>query len=218
MSVKEISKGTRFERLVATGRYEVRGEGKKSFAYFECLCDCGNVIWTRGAALRYGTTKSCGCYKKDKLDLIRTKHGYSKTRLYRIWCAMKARCYNKNSDVYYLYGERGIKICSDWLDLEKGFENFKEWSLLNGYKETLTIDRIDPNGDYEPDNCRWVNISVQNRNKRNNRVFVYNGQRKVLLDLAKENGISYSGIRKRLKRGMTIEEAIETPLKNQKVR
>lgn len=213
MAIKEIPKNTRFERLVTTGEVEVRGEGSKKFAYFECRCDCGNVIWTRGTNLRYGTTKSCGCYKRDAINKSIQKHFSSKTKLYNTWLAMKRRCYNSNSESYYLYGERGIKVCEEWLG-ENGFINFKIWALSNGYQENLTIDRIDVNGNYEPNNCRWVDMNVQNRNKRNNRVFYYHGKRKILKDLAIENGISVSGLRKRLNKGMSIEEAIETPIKN----
>lgn len=213
MAIKEIPKNTRFERLVTTGKHEVRGEGSRRFAYFECKCDCGNVIWTRGTGLRYGASKSCGCYKKDVVKKSVQKHCSSRTRLYNIWLAMKRRCYKADSNCYYLYGERGIRICDEWMG-ENGFVNFKNWALKNGYQDNLTIDRIDVNRNYEPTNCRWVDMSVQNRNKRNNRVFYYRGERKILKDLAVENGMSVSGLRKRLNKGMSIEEALETPIKN----
>ena len=135
-------------------------------------------------------------------------------RLRRIWWGMKTRCYNKNDKHYKNYGARGISISDEWLI----FENFKDWSLNNGYDNTLTIDRKDVNGNYCPENCRWVTTLVQGNNRRNNRYFEYDGKINTTTELARNNNMSYSTLFNRLKKGLSIEEAINKPVKPYKRR
>lgn len=118
---------------------------------------------------------------------------------------MKSRCYCKNHVCYHLYGARGIGVCDEW---RNDFISFYMWSLNNGYKEGLSIDRIDVNGNYEPSNCRWVDIKTQNRNKRNNLKYEYLGKVEVLHDIAKKNGWSATGLKRRLDNGFTLEQAL----------
>jgi hypothetical protein len=125
---------------------------KNNRRFFLCKCDCGNKTILPLSNIINGYTKSCGCIKK--------KHGFSKTRIHSIWIGIKGRCLNKNCVIFYKYGGRGIKICDEWLN----FENFKKWSDNNGYKDNLTIDRINGNGNYEPLNCRWATYQQQNSN------------------------------------------------------
>ena len=139
-----------------------------------CKCECGNEkVMSRKTLI--GGTKSCGCLCKVTKDGFRRKS----ERLYSIYLGMKARCYNKNDHAYRLYGERGISISPCWLG-EDGYKNFREWSMNNGYSEELTIDRIDVNGNYEPNNCRWATMNVQSNNRRNT-IRVKIGEREMTL-------------------------------------
>ena len=179
--------GKRFAMLVAIR--QVDNEKDKNHSFLECQCDCGNRIIVRKDTLVKGYPKNCGC---SLVENGQQKHGYSYTSIYGILQGMKDRCYNKNNHAYHLYGGRGIKVCDEWL---RSTEAFVKWSYENGYvdgkpKSEQSIDRIDVNGDYCPENCRWVDKDVQNYNKRCTRKVVINGQEKTLLDLHNEYGIS----------------------------
>lgn len=126
-------------------------------------------------------------------------------RLYRIWGHMLDRCRNPKNDCHRYYGERGITVCKEW---EK-FKQFKEWSLKNGYADNLTIDRIDVNGNYEPSNCRWVDIKTQNNNRRNSRYYEYNGEKHTIAEWAQLLDMPYRTIHRRLELGYTIKEALK---------
>ena len=144
--------GKRFGKLVA-----VRVAGKKNGAYvWECVCDCGNKTNVLGYELTNGHTKSCGCLKKERITEYNTSHGLSHTRLYTIWCGIKERCNTPTAINYKFYGAKGVSICQEWLH---DFRAFYEWSMANGYKEDLTIDRKDSDGDYCPENCQWITQS-----------------------------------------------------------
>lgn len=189
--------GRRYERLVAIRR--VKNENDIHHSFWECQCDCGNKIVVRKDSLESGNSKSCGCILRER---GLQKHGYSHTRIYGIFQSMKDRCYNPNNHAYHLYGGRGIKICDEWL---KSTEAFVEWAYKNGYvdgksKSEQSIDRIDVNGDYCPENCRWVDKDIQNYNKRCTRKVVIDGQEKTLLDLHNEYGISIGTLRSRYKK------------------
>ncbi len=128
--------------------------------YSKYKCFCGNEFIVGTIFGNKPEPVSCGCYSK------RVKHGAFETRLYNIWRAMKSRCYQSNNDHYQHYGGRGITICDEW---RNDFIPFQDWALKNGYKEHLTIDREDNDGNYEPDNCRWITKKLQNINKRKNK-------------------------------------------------
>lgn len=155
-----------------------------------CLCDCGNQVTVNGQHLRSGKTKSCGCYHKDKVSKSGFKHGYSSTPLYKRWHAMKSRCTNTNSDSFKDYGGRGIRICDEWLKPA----NFIKWALENGYREELTIERIDVNGDYTPENCIWATRAEQNRNTRRNISQKVQGKEYTLAELASKLGVTRSTV------------------------
>lgn len=134
-------------------------------------CECGSEPKSiRESHLTSGVTHSCGCKKRKqitKMNKDNIKHGKRYTRLYKIWCGMKYRCYNENYDGYNNYGGRGIIVCQEWIT---DFENFYEWAIENGYKDTLTIERINVNGNHCPENCKWATMKEQENNKRNNTV------------------------------------------------
>lgn len=152
--------GNKYGNLVVV---EEHGKTRSGDTLYICKCDCGNLTHPiSGMNLRKGHTQSCGCKK--------TKHGQWYSRLYWVWCAMKKRCYNAKHPTFKNYGGRGITVCDEWLN---SFPAFAEWAMANGYKPDArqgecTLDRIDTNGNYCPDNCRWVSMKVQQNNRRNN--------------------------------------------------
>lgn len=172
-------------------------------AIWKCQCECGNIVEVRGDMLRNGNTKSCGC--------LCTTHHKSNTRLYHIWQQAKDRCYNKNNKDYQDYGGRGIDVCQEWKD---DFTAFYNWAMENGYKENLTIDRIDFNGNYGPSNCRWLTNLEQQRNKRNNIKFTYKGETHCLTEWCNILGLKYGRVRNRVRRlNWPIERALELEVK-----
>ena len=176
--------GRRFGRLVVFERAE---NSKSGVTRWRCKCDCGNISETTRKALLEGSSKSCGCYRRDYAKKYNKTHGMKGTRLYRIWSGMKDRTCNPNSKYWERYGGRGIGICEDW---KKDFQAFLNWSITNGYKENLTIDRIDVNGNYEPLNCRWVEQKTQQRNRRNNVLITYKNETHCISEWAEILGLS----------------------------
>lgn len=220
--------GQRFGRLVAVRRVE--NNHKWGFVNFLCKCDCGNEKIVGGYALRQGKALSCGCLMIENIKKANTKHGNSRSRLYNIWHGMKQRCYDKNLSNYPCYGGRGITVCDEWQE----FEPFYDWAMANGYKEEIlpngknkwTIDRIDNDKGYSPDNCRWADFETQNANKRppqewrEKGVFVeINGITKNLISWCKEYGLNYNTVMTRVHiRKWDWVRAITTPLQDNKSR
>lgn len=160
-----------------------------------CRCDCGNEKIIKRRELCSGDAISCGCFKRNHF----ITHNMSYTRIYKIWGGIKSRCYSKNSLYYKFYGARGIKVCDEWLDKKKGFINFYNWAIKNGYDENAkrgecTIDRINVNGDYEPSNCRWVTNKEQQINKRSNHFLTYNGETLTISQWAEKLKINDSSL------------------------
>lgn len=182
--------------------------------FWLCKCDCGNEKIIEGKSIRSGRTRSCGCLNKEIIKNIATrnkKHGLKNTRLYRIWQNMKARCQIKNTENYHYYGKRGIKVCDEW---KNNLLLFYEWAMNNGYQDNLTIDRIDINGNYEPANCRWVDMKTQNKNRRNNRNITYQGKTKTLAEWSEIKNVSANTMLARIdKLGRSIEKAFTTPVR-----
>jgi hypothetical protein len=169
-----------------------------------CKCECGNFTKATRSHLINGGAKSCGCMRKEcseKLAASQRKHGMFGKRIYTIWQQMKDRCYNQNNNGYKDYGGRGIKVCNEW----HNSTNFFEWALANGYNDNLTIDRIDVNGNYEPSNCRWVTMKVQDRNRRNTIFITFNGETKSLAEWCEIRGLPYGRTQKRYYKGYPPE-------------
>lgn len=159
--------GQKFGRLTVLSE---NGRTSKGAVIWLCECECGRMINVRGDNLRSGDVKSCGCLRREKMiEGLKVRHpngfemhGMSRTRLCRIWQGMRRRCNNPKDDRCRYYGGRGITVCHEW----DSFLNFYEWSIAHGYNDSLTIDRIDVDGNYEPNNCRWATWAEQQKNKR----------------------------------------------------
>ncbi len=143
------------------------------------------------------------------------KHGLSKTRLHRIWHSMYCRCYYKSTNQYKNYGGKGIKVCDEWKHIE-GFVRFYNWAINNGYSEELTLDRIDNEKDYCPDNCRWLTIKEQSNHRTNNVFYTYKGKTQTSKQWCEEYNISQTTFNDRLKRGWTLEQALTISTKGNK--
>lgn len=198
--------GQRFGKQVAL---EKVGSSKDGRATWLCRCDCGQEITTTSANLIRGHTKSCGCFRKERVTEAHQTHGdgshINRNRLYHIWADIKNRCNSPNCRAYKNYGGRGIHVCEEW----QNYSAFKQWAFQNGYNEELTIDRIDVNKDYSPSNCRWVSKHEQCQNKRNSRKISYNGETKTLSQWAIELRIPRTTFAHRLDDGWNIEEAMK---------
>jgi len=176
--------GQKFGRLIVIS-IQPRNNKREKIKWI-CNCDCGNKnINIRGSDLITGKIQSCGCLRIESI----TKHGKYNTKLYKVFQNMKSRCLNKNNPTYTYYGDRNIKICSKWLDVENGFINFYNWAIDNGYHEGLSLDRIDNNGNYSPENCRFVTKKEQSRNTRNNVYLTFNGKTQLKSDWCNELNI-----------------------------
>ena len=208
MHIKNL-KGINFGRLIPrkiSGRDEV-----SRCVIWECICECGNIVEVKSNSLTTGNTKSCGCLQKDratKSNKSRIIHGKCDTKLYRTWTHMKDRCLNSNDKSYDDYGGRGIKIYGKWLE----FKNFYKWAIKSGYGVGLTIERIDVNGNYCPENCTWATRKEQNNNKRDNVILEHKGKKKTLAEWADEIGMNYNTLYNRIYTGWPVEKALTTPL------
>lgn len=206
---KDLS-GQIFGRLTAISLYR---RDEKSNSYWLCKCICGNESVVRIGDLTSGNTKSCGCYHTEKnarLIAERNKtHNESGTRLYNIWRGIKQRCRYKRNVSYKNYGGRGIDVCNEWYN---SYETFRDWALLNGYEDELTIDRVDNEKNYEPDNCKWSTHKTQANNRRSSKIITHNGHSKTLSQWAEHLNVKKSTLSMRLQSGWSESETLDKPI------
>lgn len=212
--------GLKFERLTVIERVE---NDKRGAARWRCKCICGGETITSSAHLKSGHTKSCGCYSKEvaKNKAYKNEYFYKHglfsnkdyVRISHILNTMKKRCYNPNSSNYKNYGGRGITVYEKWREKENGLLNFYKWAMDNGYEENLTIDRIDVNGNYEPNNCRWATAKEQANNKTNNRFITYNGETYTVTQWAEKINIKPRVLLDRIRRNWSVERAFNQPVR-----
>ena len=187
--------GQKFGKLTVlkrTANY-VSKNGTTKRVQWLCRCDCGKEIVVASNNLTRGHTQSCGCIRKEKQFFI---HGLRHTKIYNVWNNIRQRCNNPNVKCYSRYGGRGIKVCNEW---QNDFLTFYEWAIQNGYKEGLSIDRIDNNGNYEPCNCRWVDNKTQSNNRRSNHFITYNGETHTVAEWSRKTGIKSTTLFERIK-------------------
>lgn len=197
-------RGKTFGRLKVLDRAE---NTKRGSARWLCKCECGKELVVIGRCLRNGHTKSCGCYHDDcarKLGNSKKTHGMEPRRLYNIWRGMLQRCEYPKHEAYANYGGRGISICKEWHD----FEVFRDWAIGNGYSNSVTIDRINVDGDYSPDNCKWSTRKEQAKNKRNSILITIGGETHSVSEWAHIKNINVRTIYSRLRRGWDAEKIL----------
>lgn len=204
-----IENGTRFTRLLVVNKVS----GKRSL--YHCVCDCGKELDVYGCRLKSGHTKSCGCLNDDvrkfSIGKRSLKHGMTNTILYSKYCSMKGRCFNPNYQYYSRYGGRGISICHEWLD---SFESFAKWAYENGFDDSKTgyeqtLDRIDNNKDYCPENCRWIDQKEQVKNRSITTHIIYNGEDLNYTEFSRKYGIGNDTfVRRRFEKGQSPEQII----------
>jgi hypothetical protein len=206
-TVKDLT-GMIFERLTVTGYH---GRDRQNLNTWKCQCECGKEIITRGSSLNSKNTTSCGCLRIERTKKACTTHGLSGgrkhcPRIYRIWKNMKSRCGNPKTPRYERYGGRGISVCEPW---NSSYLNFYLWCVSSGYQEDLTLDRIDNDKGYSPDNCRWATMSEQGLNRSDNHLVLSGGRSMTIKEWSEVTGIKFSTISSRINDyGWTPERAV----------
>lgn len=201
--------GQKFGKLTVVERTSTPNRPTEHHAYWLCLCECGNNHIARGSDLKNGNVQSCGCLQIEKI----TTHGMRHTPIYAEWCSIKQRCYNPNNKSYKNYGYRGILMCERWRDSFEAF--YEDVSKLSNFgKEGYSLNRINNDGIYEPNNVEWANDKTQANNKRNNHLLEYNGKIQTIAQWADELGINqYTLYNRILTYHWSVEKALTTPVK-----
>lgn len=214
-------RGNRYGHWTVLERAE---NGKNGTLRWLCKCDCGTIRSVDANHLKRGDTTNCGCIARANTSwrnifLHRTHGGTTNQfdrRLYNVYLGIHKRCEKPYSKNYRIYGARGIKVCDEWSG-EHGYENFREWAVPAGYdpyapRGKCTLDRIDNDGDYSPENCRWVDAKEQGNNRRDNHMITYNEETLTLTEWADRYGLKPVTLTKRLRDGWSVEKALTTPV------
>lgn len=209
MSALKDLTGKKIGRLTVIKKVGKRGK----HVLWLCRCDCGNETVVYSTNLLREHTISCGCFQRERVAAVNSirmrTHGMSKTRLHKIWSGMIERCYLKSTGSYLNYGGRGITVCKEWGE----FLPFYVWSMANGYSDNLTLDRIDVNGNYEPDNCRWATSKQQGNNRRNNIRITCDGITHTESEWCEVIGTKHSGVvKRRIDSGWSVKDAVSIPV------
>ena len=208
--------GKRFGRLTVIHRCENKNGGR--FPAWTCKCDCGKIVDVLGCNLRTGNTQSCGCYNAELIKASHTTHGLSNHPLQRVYSGIMTRCYNPNNKSYKYYGARGVYVCDEW---KTSYSAFVKWCFENGYEHDLlpnghsrlSIDRIDPNGPYSPENCRFDTYLEQANNKTNTRYITFGSETHSIAEWGRITGIKSCTIAYRLAHGWPVEKALVTEVR-----
>ena len=171
--------------------------------FYICKCKCGAVASVRSDMLKSGRSLSCGCLKKEKLSKRVTTHGMTNTPLHKVWLSLKQRCINPNNKRFKYYGEKGVTVCKEWQD---NFLEFYNWSMKNGYKKGMTIDRIDNDGNYCPSNCRYITNKQQQFNRSNNRYITVNDVTLTVTEWSEMMKIRRDKLNWRLNNGWEVKD------------
>ena len=200
--------GQKIGKLTVLQRVENTKQGQTRWL---CQCDCGEQTIVHGQNLRYGKTQSCGCNRRIAPVIAHTTHGGRHTRIYKKWVAIKSRCYNEKATGYKYYGGRGITMCDRWRDSFEAF--YEDVSTLPHFEEEgYSLDRVNNDGNYEPNNVRWASVEEQQNNKRSNHLLTYGEQTQTIAQWAKEIGCDQRTLCNRLWRGWSVEKALFTPI------
>lgn len=201
--------GKRYGRLLVVSK----SNSHNGHTRWLCKCDCGNECIVHGTSLKTGNTTSCGCYKRENAKKLYSTVRQNDKHLYAVWNGIKQRCNNKNNSSYHNYGGRGIKMDKTWAN---NYKSFYDWAISSGYESGKQIDRIDNNGNYEPQNCRFVDQEIQANNKRNVKLYTLNGVAKSLPQWCREYNLDYYLVRQRVcKLGWDIADALSKPKQTQ---
>lgn len=209
--MKNDLRGQRFGRLTAIRPTQMRTSGKN--IVWECMCDCGNIVYIGSGTLKVRDMQSCGCYRKERAANLNKTHGGRNERLYGVWMDMRRRCNDPKMTEYTNYGGRGIRVSNEFED----YSFFREWAMQNGYnplapKGEYTLDRIDVNGDYSPSNCRWITITQQQLNKSNSLLITYKNKTQNASQWDKEMAYPCGTVAKRYGRKWELERIFTQPV------
>lgn len=208
--------GSKFGKLTVVG-FDHVVRGKTTAWNWIMRCDCGEIRSVNPMKAIKGYTNSCGCGRTERIiafnHVAKKTHGGRKDALYKIWRGMKKRCHCETDRDYKNYGARGIKMCDEWIE---DYASFRDWAVNNGYRKGLSIDRIDVNGSYCPENCRWATSKTQQNNRRNNVRYNIFGVSMTIAEISDETGVPYGTIHQRLRHGWDIDRAACTPVDKSK--
>jgi hypothetical protein len=205
MAQKTDITGQKFGKLLVLSYSEKKTKDKKRMVW--CQCDCGNKKEITAANLVSGMSKTCGCERVETARKTFTKHGYRSHPMYHRWAAMMQRCYDENSHEFKNYGARGIKVCERW---KESFWNYAEDLGLPPFP-SASIDRVVNDGDYCPENCRWVSNKEQSTNRRTTKILEFNGKKMCIADWERKLGFCLGSLKKRFAVGLTVEQALSIP-------